>query len=85
MYGIDVLSGEYGQVDGDWSGTRTLVGVGDHVYAITAAGSIYAIDPRARTWSQVGDSSSWKSRLSCTVSGKLYTLEDSGTFYEVTV
>lgn len=85
MYAVDLATNQYGQVDGDWAGTRTLVGCGHLVYAFTEAGFLYAIDPRAHTWSQVGETSTWKSRIACTVGGRVYTLEESGTFYEVVV
>ncbi len=92
MYAINLASGQYAQIDGDWSGTRVLVGLGASVYAITHSGGIYAIDPVSHRWSQVGTANTWTSRLACATKGtviaskaSLYTLEDSGTFYEVTV
>lgn len=92
MYAINLGSGQYGQIEGDWSGTRVLAGVGARVYAITHSGGMYAIDPTSHTYSQVGSASTWTSRLACGTKSSadaskpnLYTIEDSGTIYEVTV
>lgn len=57
MYGMDLASGEYRQVSGDWSGAKSLVGLGRFVYCGDGGGKFYVVDPRAGTYEELGGSS----------------------------
>lgn len=83
LYTVDPTSGAYHQLPASWGTTRAMVGLGRRVLTADAGGALYAVDVRAGTYGQIGNLSTWKSRLLTTAQGKLYTLEEAGTIYEI--
>lgn len=83
--GGNVRRGEHRQIggDGEWKGTRAIVGVGNRIYASHENGKLFAIDADDGRYRQIGDSARWNTRFLFSISNRLVAIETSGTMWAV--
>jgi hypothetical protein len=75
--------GDYRQVggNGEWAGTNAIIGLNGRIFASHSNGKVFNIDPHSGQWTQVGPSTSWKTRLMFALGDWLALVEQSGTMW----
>lgn len=83
LYAVNAGTGEFRALPGGWGTTRAMVGIGGALHTSDKGGAFYTLDVVTGTYGQLGGESSWKTRLLAAAAGRLYSLEESGTLFEI--
>lgn len=88
LYEIDPETGSWKQIGNSeaYGGTTHATTIGNKLYTIEAAsGILYETDLFTGNWKQIGNADYQATKFLTTANGKLYTIETSGTMYEINV
>ncbi len=88
LYQVDPSSGGWKQIgsSGAWKGTTHAATIGDKLYTVeTASGAFYETDLTTGSWKQLGKADYMNTKFMTVANGKIYTIEKSGTLYEINV
>jgi len=88
LYQVDPASGAWKQIgaSGSWKGTTHAATIGNKLYTVEAAtGVFYETDLSTGTWKQLGKADYANTKFMAAVNSKIYTIEKSGTLYEINV
>ncbi len=70
---------------GSWIGTISAIGNGSNIYTVESSGALHNTLASSGTWTQLGKADYVNTKFMVTANSKLYTIEKSGTLYEVNV
>ena len=84
LYVTNTDTGEWKQIGkADFSATKFVFTVADHLCTIDNDGNLYSVDPKNGSWTRLGDAGAWKGTIAgVNHKGMLYTTEDNGGLYE---
>ncbi|MCX6349434.1 MAG: PQQ-binding-like beta-propeller repeat protein [Candidatus Aureabacteria bacterium] len=68
---------------GDWANTIAGAALNDRIYTAESSGALYATDPSAGTWKQIGKPDFAGTQFLFAASGKLFSIEKSGSLYSI--
>ncbi len=87
MYEISPVDGSWKQVglSGAWNNTIAGVVLNNLFYSVSQNGALYVTDPATGAWKQLGSNAFGATVFMGAGTSKLYTIESSGTLYEVNV
>ena len=85
---MDPSTGAWKQIGsaGAWKGTTHGATIGDKLYTVEASsGAFYETDLTTGTWKQIGKPDYGNTKFLTAANNKIYTIEKSGTLYEINV
>jgi hypothetical protein len=87
LYAINPADGSWQRVGaaGSWAGTICGIGAGDKLLTVEAGGALYETDTAGGVWKQLGQPAFAATRFMFFCGGMLYTIEKSGSLYQVSL
>ncbi len=87
LYAISPADGSWKRLGqaGSWAGTICGIGAGARILTVEASGSLYDTDTASGVWKQLGQPAFAATRFMFMCDGSLYTIEKSGSLYQVNV
>ena len=69
--------------EGEWKGTRDMVGMDGYIWSVEANGSLYKTDPATGKWERSGEGGGWARTIDMVgLNGILYSVEPDGSLWK---
>ncbi len=80
-------AGEWKQVGkkGDWVGTIAGATINQKIYTTESNGALYVTDPSGGSWKQLGKPEFKNTKFMFAAGAYIYTIETSGTLYQISI